>query len=324
MKPLQAQYLDRLDGAGTQQAQDVISVLITPNANYAQHAAACMASLLAKTEGRFDFVIASSEDPTAFAERIRRSFAGDGRVKIEFRRFEVPGDGPFKIENKRLSPDMFLRFWADELMPGRSRALYLDPDIIAIGGIGELWRTDLGGQVFGAVPIPNSIRLKEHAFPAGSHYFNSGVLLIDLEAWASRRCRERCLDFLQAHPERVHDPDQDVMNLVLMREWKVLDYKWNVINPFYRDTHDLGLTRAEVDGVLADARLVHFNGSFKPWVYLDNHPRQRDYMRALAETDWRDWRPADRTAFNMVRKQVSRFLPERVKQVLRPLLGIDA
>ena len=106
-------------------------------------------------------------------------------------------------------------------------------------------------------------------------------------------------------------------------EWKVLDYRWNLIRPFYRETHDLGMTRAEIGAVLADARLVHFNGSYKPWVYLDNHPRQRDYMKALAQTDWRGWRPPDRTAFNMVRKQVSRYLQERFKRVLRPLLGIE-
>jgi len=298
-----------------------ISVLLTPNGRYAQHAAACMASLLRQSEARFDFVIASSENPAGFADRIRRSFAGNSRVSIEFRHFQVPADTHFPIVNN-LSLDAYLRFWVHELLPGRSRAIYLDPDIIAIGPVDELWNTDLQGKVLGAVPIPNSIRVQQHGMPPGSKFFNSGVLLLDLEAWAARHYRDRCLEYLRQYPERALDADQDILNLVLIGDWLALDYKWNLINPFYRQSQalDLGMPQREVAAILADARMVHFNGSHKPWFYLDNHPRQRDYFRSLAETDWRDWRPADRTPINMVRKRLSRVLPPWMKNAGKVLL----
>src|SRR4051812_46223835 len=128
--------------------RQVISVLMTPNERYAQHAAACIASLLRHSTARFDFVIASTDDPAGFAERISRSFAGNDRVSLEYRQFQLPAHTHFPVVNN-LSLDAYLRFWVDELLVGRSRAIYLDPDIIAVGPIDELWETDLQQKVVG-------------------------------------------------------------------------------------------------------------------------------------------------------------------------------
>jgi lipopolysaccharide biosynthesis glycosyltransferase len=302
-------------------APEVISVLMAFDANYAPHGAACLASLLRHSTAKFDVTIASSADLTGFADRIRRSFAGNDRISIDIKPFALPQDTHFPLPYT-LTPETYLRFWVRELLPGRARALYVDPDTIATGSVDELWHTDLQGRVLAAVPIPNSTRPKQHGMPPGSLFFNAGVLLIDLDAWEQRGYRDRCLAYLRAHPERAIDGDQDIINLVAIGDWLPLDYVWNVINPFYRPSYDLGLSAAEVARVLREARIVHFNGSKKPWYYLDNHPRQRDYLQAVAQTDWRDWRPADRTVANMVRKRLSLLVPERAKRLLRPLVGM--
>jgi lipopolysaccharide biosynthesis glycosyltransferase len=296
-----------------------ISVLFAFDANYAQHGAACIASLIRHSTAALDIVIASSQDPDTFADRFVRSFAGNPRVSLEFRRVQVPSDTVFPTPSK-LTLDTYLRFWVDELLPGRARAIYLDPDTIVAGPIEELWRTDLRGNVLGAVPIPNSTRPATHRMPPGSQFFNAGVLLIDLQAWRERNCRDRCLGYLRRHPERALDGDQDILNLVLIGEWLPLDYVWNVINPFYRPSYDLKLPPAEVARICAQARIVHFNGSHKPWFYLDNHPRKAEYVRNLADTDWRDWRPPDLTPINRVRKRIATVLPKWAKRNGRALV----
>src|SRR4051794_15780412 len=286
-----------------------ISVLFAFNANYAQHGAACIASLIRHSHAPLDIVIASSGDPEAFADRFRQSFGDNPRVSLDFRRVEVPSGTEFPTPSK-LTLETYLRFWVDELLPGRKRAIYLDPDTIVAGAIEELWTTDLRGNVLGAVPIPSSTRPPTHGMPEGSLFFNAGVLVIDLQAWRERNCRERCLNYLRHHPERALDGDQDILNLVLIDEWLPLDFVWNVINPFYRPSYDLKLPAAEVKRICAQARIIHFNGSHKPWFYLDNHPRQAEYVRSLAETNWRGWRPPDLTSFNRVRKRVRMVLPK--------------
>lgn len=301
-----------------------ISILLTPNGRYAQHAAACIASLLEHTQAELDIVIASTEDPANFSDRLVRSFAGRDRLKLGFRHFTLPPNIHFPT-TKLLSTDMYVRFWAHELLPGRARVIYLDSDIIANGPVDELWQTDLGGKALAAVPIPNSIRIQQHGLPPGSQYFNSGVLLIDLAAWRERNYGERCVAWIRDHPDRAFDPDQDALNLVLRDDWVPLAFKWNAINPFFRPSPfiDMQMSEAERKAVVADARLVHFNSRHKPWVYMDNHPKQRDYMRYLAQTDWRDWRPPDKTPVNMVRKQLIRLLPTWLKQATKRALKKD-
>ena len=76
---------------------DAISVLLAFDANYAQHGAACMASLLRHSPSRFEFTIVSSGDPSPFAERLRRSFRGNDRATIDIRQFSMPPDTHFPL-----------------------------------------------------------------------------------------------------------------------------------------------------------------------------------------------------------------------------------
>ena len=125
-------------------APEVISVLMAFDANYAPHGAACLASLLRHSTSRFDVTIASSADPAGFADRIRRSFAGNDRITIDFKPFALPTDTHFPLPYT-LTPETYLRFWVRELLPGRSRALYMDPDTIATASVDELWHTGPAG-----------------------------------------------------------------------------------------------------------------------------------------------------------------------------------
>ena len=108
---------------------------------------------------------------------------------------------------------------------------------------------------------------------------------------------------------------------MLIGDWLPLDYRWNAINPFFRPSHDLGLPPQVIDRVRSEARIIHFNGISKPWVYSDNHPRQRAYFENLSRTAWHDWQPADRTWVNVCVKHAAPFVPTRARQLLKALIG---
>ncbi len=296
-----------------------ISILFAYSANYAQHGAACIASILRNTTSKLEIVVATTGDPEAFAPKLHESFKNEQRLHLDVRKFEVPPAAfptPYYI-----TKEAYIRFWAQDLFPTRSRVLYMDSDIIVTGSLEELWAMDLQGKTLGAVEIPNSSRPAEHGMPAGSLYFNSGVLLIDLDAWRAADYTRRCVDYLRDNPEKAHDADQDILNLVLIGDWLPLDYKWNAINPFFRPSHDLGLSPQVIDRVRSEARIIHYNGISKPWVYLDNHPRQRDYFDNLSRTAWRDWKPADRTLVNICIKHAMPFVPDGVRKQVKSLIG---
>jgi lipopolysaccharide biosynthesis glycosyltransferase len=247
---------------------------------------------------------------------LRGSFENNHRLSVRLQKFEIPASLHLPLPNN-LTLETYFRFWVADLFKNYSRALYLDPDTIVLGNIAELWSTDLQGRAVGAVPIPGSTKPAYHGMPAGSLYFNSGVLLFDLEAWRSRGYRDVCLEYLCRHPEKATDADQDILNICLANDWTSLPFKWNVISPFYYLSHDLQLSPDEIDEVRREARIIHFNGASKPWSYLSVHPRRSEYWKHLRLTEWRDAQPLDYTWLNVARQLLSRTLPTPVKEAIK-------
>ena len=155
--------------------------------------------------------------------------------------------------------------------------------------------------------------------PAGSLFFNAGVLLFDLDAWRAHDYRGVCLRYLSEHPEKALDSDQDILNLCLIGDWVPMPFKWNVISAFYFPWHDLQLSAAEIGEVHRQAQIIHFNGGTKPWSYNSAHPRRADYWKYLRLTAWRNTRPSDYTMMNVVKKTIGRALPKPLKQAIRAL-----
>ncbi|HTW70516.1 MAG TPA: glycosyltransferase [Acetobacteraceae bacterium] len=130
------------------------------------------------------------------------------------------------------------------------------------------------------------------------------------------RPEQTVIDYIRANPERVLY-DQDALNACFHSRTKRLDYKWNVIWPFFREPPTVPLERAEIAAVRREARIIHFNGASKPWSYFCDHPRRTEYVRYLRMTDWRDFVPPDRTPLNRLRKFLSPLLPAPVKNSLK-------
>ena len=82
--------------------------------------------------------------------------------------------------------EMYYRLLAPHLLPGQlHRILYLDPDILVINPLRPLWNLDLNDHVFaaashtGKTDLANSIN--QLRLGTDHNYFNSGVLLMDLD-----------------------------------------------------------------------------------------------------------------------------------------------
>lgn len=297
----------------------LIPILFCCDLNYLQHAAACVASLLDNnSELQFDILIVSAQETTSI-DRMKRSFSHNNRIRIRVDQILLPSDLHFPIKSC-FTIEAYMRFWIGDLFHEYDRALYLDPDIIVTGTIAELWDTNLVGRAVGAVPIPGSTRPGLIGMAPDSPYFNSGVMLFDLHAWRQRQYRDLCLRCLKENPEKAIDADQDILNLCLADDWFPLPFRWNVITPFYLPWHDLHLSLAEVEEVRRDAKIVHFNGTAKPWRYRSEHPRSEEYWKYLRLTEWKNTRPDDYTMFNICKKTLARALPKSLKHALRAIV----
>lgn len=163
-----------------------------------------------------------------------------------------------------ISKTAYARFLIPFVLPeGVRRVLYLDTDIIVTGDLRPLWEMDLNGATLGAVEDTNfneAIRrgkLTVDQVPRVPAYFNSGVLLIDLDRWRERQVSERALQYIADHPQLLY-PDQDALNAVCDGEWLKLDAQWN-----FQD--HLRISIADMAPEQRPA-IVHFVTKVKPWV----------------------------------------------------------
>lgn len=303
-----------------------VNVLVCTNALFLQHAAVCLASLLANNRDMvFNIVVASQPEEDLDEAKLRRSLARFPNQSLTLRKFAIPKGAVLPLSpQEHYTLDIYTRLWVGEFFPPETdRVLYLDVDLVVTESVAPLWHADLAGALMGAVDIPGSDRgVTLLGMRAEDGYFNSGVLLIDVAQWRATRAAEEALAYMQANPAVRGTPvfDQDALNACFHGRTKRLDYRWNVIRPFFYDPPTLPLEPSTLARICREARIIHFNGASKPWSYFCDHPRRAEYQKYLRMTEWRDFVPADRTPLNRIRKHVSAMLPGQVKAVLKTVL----
>jgi len=148
-------------------------------------------------------------------------------------------------------------------------------------------------------------------------YFNSGVLVIDVERWASADIAKRCLDLMTKF--EFYHGDQGALNAVLHDDWTVLPVAWNVQTGHFYEHTLAWVTEppAELAAALADPNIVHFSssprfGGTRPWTPGCTHPRLDDWFAMLDRTAWSQWRPVRTppTVFERARGKLRRAVRE--------------
>jgi lipopolysaccharide biosynthesis glycosyltransferase len=282
-----------------------LNILYGVNNSFAQHAAVSIQSLIANNRNlQLNIVIAAlnlSADTAARFHLLQTPWASIKVVDFE----------PSKLATLPEVPpypkDIYLRLWVHEFFDAAGgNVLYIDADTVVVGSVMELAQLDLGSNILAAVDIPGAQSHKHCHLPTEYSYFNSGVLLINNRVWHDENCLQTVADFLNENTHILHDADQDALNGCFHKRRMTLDYKWNLISPFYRKNGFSGvLSHADVAAARADERIIHFNGHAKPWFYGPNHPRAHRYWEYLLQTPWRDYRYPDKTPLSQLKKMVA-------------------
>lgn len=187
---------------------------------------------------------------------------------------------PVKIEDswfsqapvtKQYPREMYYRLLAPCFLPQKlHQILYLDPDILVINSLRPLWETDMKGRLFAAAAHTGKTNLANNInqvrLGTTNKYFNSGVLLINLDQGRKEILPEEIFRYAGEHAKELLLPDQDILNAVFgSRTLELDDYLWN----YDARNYSTYLLRSggvcDMDWVMGNTGILHFCGKTKPW-----------------------------------------------------------
>jgi lipopolysaccharide biosynthesis glycosyltransferase len=199
------------------------------------------------------------------------------KYNVEFLIYEIDET---EIKNLTVSAHIssaaYYRLLAPDLLPkDLDKVLYLDSDLIVNGSLLELYNLNIlnylvaarGGKV---------VTQKKRLDLKSNYYFNSGVMLINLEAWHQMDIGNQCIQFLKENPHMTKLWDQDALNKVIDGQFLNLDKKWNSLVDLYEGT-------SEVNN---QSVIVHFVGSLKPWHNWCINSDKEIYWSYLRQSPW--------------------------------------
>ncbi len=301
----------------------VIHLACAANEKYMPWCAAMLHSALVNGGARLAVHFLHSEDLPVSALAQLRSLVQDGGGS--FYPTLVTSKSIEALPGTRHFPKIiWYRSLLPQLRPSLSRILYLDCDTLVLDALGELWNTDLRNSYVAAVRnlIEPKLATRHYGLgiPPEQVYFNSGVLLMNLEAMRRDGCVEHVFEHAQRYYGQSPWPDQDSLNYVLGPRCVLLDPRWNCQNSFfYWPQAEEAFGKSVLNKATSSPGILHFEGPYeaKPWHYLNRHPFRELFWQHLRATPYRETHPEDRTLKNVLR----RYLPERLYQSLRNLRG---
>ena len=167
--------------------------------------------------------------------------------------------------------EMYYRLLAPHLLPDQlKRILYLDPDILVINPLRPLWETDLQGKLFaaaahtGKTELANSVN--QLRLGTEQDYYNSGVLLMDLDAGRREIVPQEIFQYVEQHRKELILPDQDILNALYSEKILPLeDALWNYDARNYSNYLLRSGGRCDLRWVMEHTAILHFCGKEKPW-----------------------------------------------------------
>ena len=165
---------------------------------------------------------------SALVQRFRK------RARLEF----VTADASI-FDNAALGPGQSHMAYCRLLLPQLldvPRLIYLDCDLLVLRDLSQLYDLQLsGGKTIAAVPDSETSCLAEDSLvvaraiqiPPEGIYFNSGVMLMNLNALRQEKFFQRAADFLNVWNGKYRFHDQSAINFLLHERIQPLTREWN-------------------------------------------------------------------------------------------------
>lgn len=321
------------------------NIVVATDERFAMPLAVTLRSLLETADpgGRIRLFILDGGLTDETRQRLVQSCADSRIVEICWLPIDATTVGELPVSG-HFSPAGYYRILIPKVLPADvRRVLYLDGDLLIRRDVLSLLSLEQGDHLclaaqdsacpyfdsFAALddyrrsapyivarrPVPNAPEL---GIEGRQPYFNSGVMVIDVDRWRRESVCERLVECLRVNRDFVRWWDQYALNVVLAGRWGPLDLRWNQGTHIfqYPSWRQSPFPRETFESLRDDPFIVHFSSPVKPWHAECRHPYRDEWTRHLDQTEWRGWRPT-LNPLRRLGKQAYWLLRERVRRSLR-------
>lgn len=216
------------------------------------------------------------------------------KLKGQIRFLEIPDEAVAGLQRRgQVAGVMWYRLFLTDRLPQLDRILYLDADTLILDSVRPLWEMDLGDYYAAAVCNVLEPELNHRPRLLGlrtvTDYFNSGVMLMNLDMMRRDRIAQQVLETARRHGDSLMWQDQDPLNMVLAGRWVRLHPRWNCQNSLFYFPHAREIySEQAIREACWHPAILHFEGPAlaKPWHYLCKHPFRRAYREHRSATPW--------------------------------------
>lgn len=181
-------------------------------------------------------------------------------IKVDFSDYKMA---------EHINETSFYRFIVPDIT--EDRVLYLDADTIVDGHLGEFYQLDFEDHLAVAIPdmVVNRPEIEHHymEFPEMKPYFNAGVLLINNPAWREQHILDKAIHLFQTCKGLIY-ADQDILNILLHRQWKQGDLRYNFQTGARWGLYPRGfMTQSDQqEQSCPHPVIIHYTGANKAWL----------------------------------------------------------
>ena len=244
-------------------AKEMINVAFNIDNKYTTYALLTINSILKNNKSNSDYTFYVLHDGLSWWNKWRmKRFVHKHKQKIEFVYVDIPrrmGRGEHNEIYKKTLPyisniAMARIFIPDVLPKSVKKCIYLDCDTLVLTDLKELWNICVTNYAVALSIDIYAHKTKDFLYPECLPYYNSGVILINVDYWRKNNTVEQLVQYLRCH--NLIFPDQDAINVILKGKILTLDTKYNNLcmisynYPIYNKSSDC---------------ILHFASQIKPW-----------------------------------------------------------
>jgi lipopolysaccharide biosynthesis glycosyltransferase len=280
--------------------KEIINIACSSDDNFAQHLCVVLFSLLKNLSSEREVLInildggISEENKEKITSSLE--FFKSKISEIRFILMEKAEFAEFR-ESKTITRPAYFRINLPSILFNSEKVIYLDCDLVIEGDISELYDMSLSDAFILAVRDSSVEMEKEYEnvlnIPNIKGYFNSGVLLINLEKFRQENISNEIIKSLKKLDRLSREFDQCALNAVLYNRWHALSPQWNQLAGMSMNSSHKQTTYTKDEFFLAknDPKIIHFQSRFsKPWLYESISPDKDRYLHYLKQTKFSDFK----------------------------------